>query len=238
MSDKDTRLVLRRTDIPKGNKILVRLDPAIDRSSNLYSLFRDGVVIEVLDIDAGDDTRPPLATVGVTARPGFRIDRGEKVTAPRTEDEVGGESCVVIAEIDDEELRRLTLDELDSRISELRSIQTVLRGQLNRLKADKTLANDRGYRHKSNDNYHRWVMINDEIEIVKEQLDKVTDSISQATSARKTVMFRLNNEARTTFQDLFVRAAKDSLPEKTFLKLKAIAESQDSKAVESRKKTA
>ena len=61
LSDKETRLVLRRTNIPKGNKILVRLDHAIDRSIDLDSLFRDGVVIEVLDIDAGDDTRPPLA---------------------------------------------------------------------------------------------------------------------------------------------------------------------------------
>ena len=224
MTKETSRLVLRRTDVAKGNKFAIRLDPTIDRHGDLYDLFRDGVVVEVLDIEKLTNSEAPLVTLGVNASAGFVIDRGEKLIAPRTEDEIGRETCITSSPLTDDELAQLSVEQLDARIAALRDACSIAKGQLDRLKRDRSLANDRGYRHPNNDSYHRWVMIVDEIDIVSEQLERIENAIRQATAGKKSLLFKLNKEKRDQFQDRFVRAAKAELPEKMFNKLKKIAD--------------
>lgn len=224
MNESRTHLVLKRTSEEKGNKFAVRLDPTVNRQSDLYDLFRDGLVIEVLDIEQGENTDSPFTTLGISSSPEFKIDRTEKMCGPRTDDEIGSEEVVLYSAVSAEELASMRIEELDNKLTMLREAEISLRWQRKRLKEDKSLAHERGFRHPNNDHHHRWVMIIEEIDIVSEQLERVSSAIQQATAGKKARIVEINEAKRSAFQDRFIKIVRESLDSDEFERLRVLAE--------------
>jgi hypothetical protein len=224
MSDEKSRLILRRTTGQKKNKFAVKLDPSVERNRDLYDLFREGIVVEIVDVEESDDDALPFVTLAVSASKDFRIDRTEKMCAPRSDDEIGSEEVVTYAIKTAAEIEAMSIADIDAWLAALRDAEITLRSQRTRLKEDKSLANDRGFRHPNNDNYHRWVMFNEEINVLTEQLERVQNAIQQATASRKNKVYEANSSKREDFKDKFVKAAKESLAERTFEKLRKKAD--------------
>lgn len=232
MSEETTRLIMRRTSAANGNKIAIRLDPDIDRAADLYDLFRDGIVIEVMEIAAKDKDGRELVTFGISADKAFKIDRVENVITPRKDDEIGREKAVAIGSLDRTELDALDLDGINERVASLRDAEAELRHQLTRLKRDKSLASEAGYRHRSNDNFHRWVMLVEEIDIVTEQLERARIALQQVTDHKKARAQALRQKKSAEYQSLFVRLAKETLSKSAFEKLSAKTEEMAAKEAE------
>lgn len=224
MSEETTRLIMRRTSAESGNKIAIRLDPDIDRNSALYELFRDGIVLEVMEIAGNGNDGRGLVTFGVSADKAFKIDRVENLITPRKDDEIGREKAVAIRSMDKNELESLDIDGINERVHSLRETEAELRHQLTRLKRDKSLASEAGYRHRSNDNFHRWVMLIEEIDIVTEQLELARIALQQVTDYKKARAQVLRQKRSAEYPSIFVRLAKEKMSKSAFEKLSAKAE--------------
>jgi hypothetical protein len=215
-------LIIRRTTEEKGNKIAVRLDPAVDRTVDLYELFRDGFLVEVVDTEVEEDRSK--VTLRIQAAEAFKVDRVEKICKPREDEELGLESVVALDEKANDELRAMSDEELEDYMAALRAAESSLKGKTTRMKLDKSKAGDRGYRHPNNDHYFRWLMINEELDILAEQSDRVMKAIQSANTVKKARLHAEHQARRSTFLDCFVQVAKESMAERTFEKLRKKAE--------------
>lgn len=211
VTDSDTRLVLRRSTAEKGNRIALRLASSVGRATDLYSLFKEGIVIEIIDVEPSKSRDEYVVTLGCIGPAEFAFDREEKLTAPRDEAERGAEAFVAVPTLASGRTEELSLEALDEHLARLRQVEGTLLAQQSRLKLDKSLASDRGYRHPNNDHYHRWVMLIDEMNVVAEQIAEVKRAIQNANAMRKARLIALNNTKRDEFLDRFLKVARAML---------------------------
>lgn len=232
MTKEATRLYMRRKSAVDGNKFVIRLDPEVDRNADLYSLFREGIVIEVMKISCSENGEKDQVTFGVEADRAFKVDRVEHVTTPRTDEEIGREKTIEIRSLSKTELDALDSHGLNERLSNLRDAEAALRHQQTRLKRDKSLAGEAGYRFRQNDNYHRWVMLLEELDIVTEQLERARLALQQVIDHKKAHAHALRQARSEEYPSIFVRLAKEKMSASAFEKLSAKAEELAAKAIE------
>lgn len=216
MTDSDTRLVLRRSTAEKGNKVALRLASSVARTADQYSLFKEGVVIEIIDVEPSKSSDNFVVTLGCIGPAEFVFDREEKLTAPRDEAARGAEEFISVPVLPADSADELSLEAIDHTLAQLRQVERTLLSQQSRLKLDKSLASDRGYRHPNNDHYHRWVMLIDEMNVVAEQLAEVKLAIQNASALRKAKLIDLNNTKRDEFLDRFLKVAREMLDDKDY----------------------
>ena len=223
MSEEMSRLVLRRTSEEKGNKIAIRLDPKIDRTSDLYSLMSEGFVVEIIDVEEQPDGSAPVVTVGVNASPSFRIDRVEKIYKPRSSEEIAEESIVRFDVLTLAEAEALSLDEVVDRLSVARKAEADLKAQLDRLKLDKSKAYNLGYGRPKNAKHHEWLMLVEEIDIVSEQFSAARASAAQLRDIQKSKRYAIDHARLEQFKDHFVRLAREKMSKRAWEKLRGEA---------------
>jgi len=238
MSDSNGRLVITRTTKDKGNKVAIRLSPDVDRATDLTSVLSAGLSVEVVDVEIRDEGVSPLVTLRFDAPREFRVDRVERVEAPRKPSEIGSEAAVRSKVLKHEAMNSMEVEALDDYRATLLETETFLKSQLRRLKRDKSIASDRGYRHTNNDNFFRWVMIEEEIDVITEQLEMVRITLQSAANVRKKKLRALNEKKRGLFTDCFVQLAKESMAESTFERLRAKAEAMADQRASSANATA
>lgn len=224
MKNDDTRLVLRRTTEGIGSEVVVRLNSTVSRSADLYSLFREGFVVEVIDVETSVDGKPPLVTIGLRADQAFIFDRMENAITPRNEKEIGAQPVLAIDVMDGAVLRDKSLDSLEDLMVILKGKQIALSKQVSLLKHDKSIASDHGYRHPSNVNHDRWLLIKFELITLAEQLELAKLSLSQLSEAIKSKRRALSQKSHDEFKSQFVKLAKQTLSPEEFSRLSAAAE--------------
>ena len=220
MSEELPRLVLRRTEKDDQNKIAVRLAPDIDRTADLYELFSEGIIIEIIDVQAGDDENLPEVALGLSAPEAFRFDRTGRLQHPRRGDMIGEEESLEIAVASDEEIDGYSLEELGGELARAKTVAQKLRAQYIRLKRDRSKAIDRGYKSPKDNRHHEWLMLIEEMDIVSEQM-RVAETYAAKLSNVNTCRWQaLKSKRRDAFENQFIRLVKERLPKKEFLSLR------------------
>ena len=211
-------LIVRRRKQPPGDKIVIRLSPDVPRDADLYDLLREGVTVELIDIEQNND-RDPVAVFGIKAHEAFRIDRDERVLRPRPENERAKMPDVRVPIPDPDTMARWTTTECDHHIAELTTAQGKAEYYLRLLKRDLHLASERGWNLRSNKNHMDWLMIREEILILKEQLSALKARLTAVKSISKKRNLELTNESHAAMSQRFQGVAKRMLDEETFRKI-------------------
>lgn len=220
MTEDVSRLVLRRNSHERTNKIAVRLADDVDRSANLYELFSEGLVVEVIDIEELEDDKPHRVTLGFSAPAAFQVDRVEKLKQPRSTVEIGEERYVRFSVLTYQEAKALSLDEVDAKLAEAREAEGSLRAQMERLKRDKSKASNCGYSKPKDNRHHEWLMLIEEIDIVTEQVQAAHKSVELLKDVQRAKVHELAQVKREEFQSQFIRLAKEALGEKAYAALR------------------
>ena len=223
MTEETPRLVLRRTNNGINDKVAIRLARDVARSANLYELFREGLVVEVLDIEEGASGESLFVTLGFNAPTAFQIDRVEKVLYPRKGVEIGEECAVSFPVYTADEVSALSLDDVLAALAGLDDAERELKAQITRIKKDRSKAADRGYAAPGSDRHHEWIMISEELDTLHDQLSAATISKRQLADIRKRLRTREHNERNSTFQAHFMELAKERLSQDEFTKLETDA---------------
>jgi hypothetical protein len=224
MSDEAPRLVVRRSDAPKGSKIAVRLGKDVDRTADLQALFSEGVVIEVLDVELGKKNATPFVTLGIRAPEAFRVDRGERVRNPRSGKELGKEAHVPFTVLSSAQADALTLEAVDARLAEARQAAVLLTGQKTRLQRDKSKASSQGLHRPDHPRHEEWLMLIEELDVVVEQLGLADACARQLRDTQKSKRYVLDHARQEAFHDHFVRIAQTRLSKKAYETLRAEAQ--------------
>lgn len=224
MSDEAPRLVVRRSDAPKGCKIAVRLGKDVDRTADLHAIFSEGVVIEVLDVEIGKKKATPFVTLGIRAPEAFQVDRGERVRNPRSGKELGKEAHVPFAVLSSAEAEALTLEQVDAKLAETRQAAVLLTGQKTRLQRDKSKASSQGLHRPDHPRHEEWLMLIDELDVVVEQLGLADACARQLRDTQKSKRYVLDHARQDAFHDHFVRIAQAKLSKKAYETLRAEAQ--------------
>lgn len=228
MNEETSRLILRRTDSSPGHRICVRLSEEVPRDADLYPLFRSGFQVEVIEV--GKTNGGSLSvTLGLLADPAFQIDRGEKVCLPRTDDERGAAPIIRYPRIPSTQMEDWDVPAFDDYLLTLRQALNALQSQLKLLRLDKSKAAERGWRLRSNDNYDRWLMINEEIDHLAEQIGDLEVRLGHVKARRKTKVRDVSELRANDFNASFVETARELLSEEEFQKLSGSASAASTK---------
>lgn len=211
MSEQPPRLVLRRTNNSINDKVVIRLSPEVDRSDDLYGLFQEGILVEVIDIEESREGEHLFVTLGFRAPQEFKIDRVEKMIYPRTALDIGMEQFVNCPILSSEEAEDLSEGEVHELLTCAEEAIALMEGQIRRLRRDRSKAADKGYARPNSERHDEWLMIAEELTVLEEQIDLGRVSRRQLDTILKRKRFDAHNTGNEHFKTHFVRLAKERL---------------------------
>lgn len=212
--NSDGGLIVRRTTRETSNRFVVRLAENVSREADFYDLVKEGIEVEIVDIE-NDDDGSLFTTLRVRASDGFDIQRVELLERPKEEKTV----CIETLEwkgLDELKEKRLTMTskDLEEKKAELRDVETSLRRKLDRLKQDRALAVEKGYHFANNDNHHRWTLISEELRTVSEQAQDVRTAVSDLNREIKSRNKESSEKGRSDYDEALMKLCEAELGKK------------------------
>lgn len=219
-------MVLWRREETPGNKISVRLSPDVPRDADLYELFREGFLIEVINIEMSDDETKRVI-FGIQGSKEFIIDRDEKLTRPRKELERALVPAVSVPLVAASVMNGWSVQEYTDYIDTLKIAGHKVQGYVRLMKRDLSLASERGWHLRANTRHQEWLVIKEEAALLIEQAKMIEARREHAMERRSALVKRLEAERLQRRNDHFVSVAKELLSPEEYKRLMEQAKARE-----------